>query len=445
MRRVVVTGLGIVSPIGTGIPHFWEKLLKGESGVQSLKAAAEAQPARWDKSEVDRILSLPSTIAANVTLINEGTSGLAFNPNQFLSNKEQQDISLPIKFGMSAAELALKDANWNPSNLTEKERTGVAVGSGIGCLSEIINTSRSFDSQGYRKVNPFFVPKILINMTAGHISIKHGFYGPNHSVSTACATGAHAIGDAYRMILADDADVMIAGGTESSIDSMTLAGFAKMRALATKYNDDPTKASRPFDMARNGFVLGEGAGIVILEELEHARKRGAKIYAEISGYGLSGDGYHITSPSAEGRGAILSMKRALKASFSNKTFDPSQIDYINAHATSTPIGDETELKAIAAVFGSSNRKPIAVSSIKGSIGHLLGAAGAVEAIATILAVHHDVIPPTINLQNPVTIEAGYVIDHVANKCREQKVNAALTNSFGFGGTNTSLLFTKYVK
>ncbi|MSO84650.1 MAG: beta-ketoacyl-[acyl-carrier-protein] synthase II [Rhodospirillales bacterium] len=415
-RRVVVTGLGIVSPLGVGVAKNWGDLLVGRSGIRSIQS--------FDTSD------LPAKIAGQVPR-GETASGL-FNPDDWIPPKDQRRMDDFIIYGLAAAVQAIRDSGWAPDNDEDRCRTGVLIGSGIGGLSEIARTSAVVEAGQARRVSPFFIPASLINLVSGHVSIRHGFKGPNHAVVTACSTGAHAIGDAARLILWDDADVMVAGGTEAAVCRVGMAGFCAARALATKFNDTPEKASRPWDKARDGFVMGDGAGIVVLEEYEHAKRRGAKIYAEVVGYGLSGDAHHITAPAPDGDGAQRCMKMALKRAEMN----PEDIDYVNAHGTSTPLGDEIEFNAVKRVFGDAAYK-ISMSSTKSSIGHLLGAAGAVEAIFSILAINHGIVPPTLNLDNP---SDGIDIDLVPHRAKERPVRAALSNSFGFGGTNASLVF-----
>lgn len=416
MRRVVVTGLGVVSPLGVGVAKNWGDLLAGRSGIGSIQS--------FDTSD------LPAKIAGQVPR-GETASGL-FNPDDWIPPKEQRRMDDFIIYGLAAAVQAIQDSGWKPDNDEARCRTGVLIGSGIGGLPEIARTSVVVEAGQARRVSPFFIPASLINLVSGHVSIRHGFKGPNHAVVTACSTGAHAIGDAARLIMWDDADVMVAGGTEAAVCRIGMAGFCAARALATKFNDTPEKASRPWDKDRDGFVMGDGAGIVVLEEYEHAKKRGAKIYAEVVGYGMSGDAHHITAPAPDGDGAQRCMKMALKRAQMN----PEDIDYVNAHGTSTPLGDEIELNAVKRVFGGAAYK-LSMSSTKSSIGHLLGAAGAVEAIYSILAIRDSVVPPTLNLDNP---SDGIDIDLVPHRPKERPVRAALSNSFGFGGTNASLVF-----
>ena len=417
MRRVVVTGIGIVSPLGVGVDHVWKRLIKGESGISSIQS--------FDVSD------LPAKIAGQVPRgdISSGN----FNPDEYVTPKDQKKMDDFIVMAMAAAHEAVADAGWEPKTDAERNSTGVMIGSGIGGLNVIYETSQILKDKGPRRVSPFFIPAALINLASGHVSIKHGFRGPNHSVVTACATGSHAIGDAARMIMLEDADVMVAGGAESTINRLGIAGFAASRALSTSFNDNPTAGSRPWDKDRDGFVMGEGAGIVILEEYEHAKARGAKIYAEVVGYGMSGDAHHITAPAEDGNGGFRAMQAALKRAKLN----PSDIDYINAHGTSTPLGDEIELGAVKRLFGD-HAYELTMSSTKSAIGHLLGAAGAVEAIFSILALRDQVAPPTLNLDNP---SEGCDIDLAPKQAKPRKIRNVLSNSFGFGGTNASLVFS----
>jgi 3-oxoacyl-[acyl-carrier-protein] synthase II len=416
-RRVVVTGLGLVTPLANGVEATWEKLIKGESGLGKI-----------DRFNTD---DLAAKVAGQVPL---GEGAGLFNAAEYLAPKEHKKVDTFILYGMGAAEQALADAGWKPEDEHSRERTGVLIGSGIGGLPEIERTAIIMHEQGPRRVSPFFIPASLINLASGQVSIKYGFKGPNHAVVTACSTGAHAIGDAARIIKDDDADVMVAGGAESALCRLGIAGFASARALSTAYNDRPTEASRPWDKGRDGFVMGEGSGILVLEEYEHAKKRGAKIYGEIVGYGLSGDAYHITAPEAEGKGGYRAMQMALKRS----GLTVNDIDYINAHGTSTPLGDEIELGAVKRLYGDAAYK-LSMSSTKSSIGHLLGAAGSVEAIFCLLAMRDGIVPPTLNLNDP---SDGCDIDLVPLKAKERKVNAVMSNSFGFGGTNASLVMKK---
>jgi 3-oxoacyl-[acyl-carrier-protein] synthase II len=414
MQRVVVTGLGLVTPLGCGVEPTWSRLLESRSGAR-----------RITEFEVD---DLACQIACFVPR-GDGSAG-TFNPDQWMEPKEQRKVDDFIIYAMAAAEQAMTDAGYEAKTPEQQERTGVLIGSGIGGLSGIADTALLLKEKGPRRVSPFFIPGRLINLASGYVSIRHGLKGPNHAVVTACSTGAHAIGDAARLIAYGDADVMVAGGAESPICRIAVAGFAACRALATTFNDQPTKASRPYDRDRDGFVMGEGAGIVVLESLEHAKARGARIYAEVIGYGLSGDAYHITAPAEDGDGAYRCMRAALKRA----GIAADEIDYVNAHGTST-MGDEIELGAVERVFANSAAK-LAVSSTKSSIGHLLGAAGSVEAIFSILAIRDNVAPPTLNLDNP---SVSTPIDLVPHKAKKREINTALSNSFGFGGTNASLV------
>jgi 3-oxoacyl-[acyl-carrier-protein] synthase II len=416
MRRVVVTGLGLVTPLGCGVKPSWERLIAGESGVGSIQS--------FDVSD------LPAKIGGIVPL--GETSAGKFNADDWVPPKEQRKMDQFIIFALAAADQAIADAGWKPQDDESRERTGVMIGSGIGGLQAIYDGSVTLKEKGPRRISPFFIPSALINLASGHTQIRHGFKGPNHSAVTACSTGAHAIGDAARLIALDDADVMVAGGAEAAICRLGIAGFAAARALSTNFNDTPERASRPWDKDRDGFVMGEGAGAVVLEEYEHARKRGATIYAEVVGYGLSGDAHHITAPPEDGNGGFRAMRAALKRAQLNV----EDIDYINAHGTSTPLGDEIELGAVKRLFGDAAYK-LSMSSTKSAIGHLLGAAGAVEAIFSILAIRNGVVPPTLNLENP---SEGCDIDLVPKQAKERKVRYALSNSFGFGGTNASLVF-----
>ena len=418
MRRVVVTGIGMVSPLAGNAEETWAGILAGRSGA-----------ARITNFEVS---DLPCQIACQVKR-GDGTNG-TWNPDAWMEPKEQRKVDDFIIYAVSAATQALADAQWAPKTAKDQNATGVLVGSGIGGLGGIYEASLILKERGPRRLSPFFVPGRLINLGSGHISILHGLKGPNHSVVTACSTGAHAIGDAGRLIMLGDADVMVAGGAESAVNRLGMAGFAACRALSTSFNDAPEKGSRPYDKDRDGFVMGEGAGCVVLEEYEHARARGAKIYGELIGYGLSGDAYHITAPSEDGDGAFRCMSAAIKRA----GVAPSEIDYINAHGTSTPLGDEIELGAVQRVIGDA-AKTISMSSTKSAIGHLLGAAGAVESIFSLLAIRDNVAPPTLNLDNP-SVET--VIDLVAHKPRHRRIDVALSNSFGFGGTNASVVFRR---
>jgi 3-oxoacyl-[acyl-carrier-protein] synthase II len=418
MRRVVVTGLGMVSPLGCGIEPTWKRILNGESGARKIET--------FDVSD------LPSQIACVVPR-GDG-SNASFNADQWMEPKDQRKVDDFIIFAMAAARQALDDANWHPASEEDKCATGTMIGSGIGGLSGIADTSILLKERGPRKVSPFFIPGRLINLASGYVSIEHGLKGPNHSVVTACSTGAHAIGDASRLIGLGDADVMVAGGTESPICRIGMAGFCAARALSTAFNDTPARASRPYDKNRDGFVMGEGAGVVVLEEFEHAKNRGARIYAEVVGYGLSGDAYHITSPSPDGDGGFRSMSAAMKRA----GISASDIDYINAHGTSTQVGDEIELGAVERLLGNAASR-VSMSSTKSCTGHLLGAAGAIEAIFSILAMRDHVAPPTINLEDP-SVETA--IDLVPLTSRKREINVVLSNSFGFGGTNASLILRR---
>ena len=415
MKRVVITGLGMVTPMACGVEPTWRRLLAGDSAIARVES--------FDVSD------LPCQIAAQVP---RGDAPGAFNPDDWMDPKERRRVDDFIIYGMSAATQALKDADWEPETYEEQIETGVLIGSGIGGLGGIYDASITLHEKGPRRISPFFIPGRLINLVSGQVSIAHNLKGPNHSVVTACSTGAHAIGDAGRIIALGDANVMVAGGAESAVNRLSLAGFSACRALSTSFNDRPKQASRPYDRDRDGFVMGEGAGCVVLEELEHARARGARIYAELVGYGLSGDAYHVTAPAPDGDGAFRSMSAALKRA----GMSADEIDYVNAHGTSTPVGDEIELRAVERLLGNSAGKTT-MSSTKSSIGHLLGAAGAVEAIFSILAIRDGVAPPTLNLDNPSVETAIDLAPHVA---RERPIRAALSNSFGFGGTNASLIF-----
>ncbi len=414
MRRVVVTGLGMVSPLGCGVEVTWNNILAGKNAA-----------ARVTSFEVEDIAA---KIACQIPR-GDGTNG-TFNPDDWMEPKEQRKVDDFIIYAMAAADQALDDANWHPQTQEDQCRTGTLIGSGIGGLQGIAETALVLHERGPRRVSPFFIPGRLINLASGQVSIKHQLKGPNHSVVTACSTGAHAIGDAARLIMLDDADVMVAGGTESPVCRISLAGFAACKALSTDYNDDPQRASRPYDRDRDGFVMGEGAGIVVLEEYEHAKARGAKIYAEIVGYGLSGDAFHITAPSEDGDGAYRCMSAALKRA----GLKAEDLDYINAHGTST-MADTIELGAAERLLGDAASK-VSMSSTKSAIGHLLGAAGSVEAIFSILAIRDQIAPPTLNLDNP---ERETAIDLVPHKPRKREIRTALSNSFGFGGTNASLI------
>jgi 3-oxoacyl-[acyl-carrier-protein] synthase II len=415
MRRVVITGLGLVTPLACGVEESWSRLLAGKSGAGPIT-----------RFKVD---DLPARIACDVPR-GDGSDG-TFNPDAWVDAKEQRRVDDFIVYGLTAAQQAVTDSGWEPKSEEERERTGVLIGSGIGGLDGIEQASILVHEKGPRKLSPFFIPGRLINLVSGYASIRFGYKGPNHAVVTACSTGAHAIGDAARLIALDDADVMLAGGAESAICRIGIAGFVACRALSTGFNDRPQQASRPYDKDRDGFVMGAGAGCVILEEYEHAKARGAKIYAEIKGYGLSGDAHHITAPAEDGNGGFRSMQMALKRA----GMAPADIDYINAHGTSTPLGDEIELRSVERLFGNATGK-VSMSSTKSSIGHLLGAAGAVEAIFCALAIRDQIAPPTINLDNP---SVATEIDLIPYRPKKMPIEAVMSNSFGFGGTNATLV------
>ena len=416
MRRVVVTGMGLVSPMGIGVEPSWERLVGGESGIGPIET--------FDVSD------LPCRIAAALPAGSREDG--RWDPDEWLPARERRKLDPFIIYGMVAADQAVADAGWEPEDEQGRNRTGVMIGSGIGGLQTIHDASLLLQERGPRRISPFFIPSALINLVSGQVSINYGFKGPNHSVGTACATAAHAIGDAARLIALDDADVMVAGGAEAAICRLGIAGFAASKALSTRFNDEPERASRPWDKARDGFVMGEGAGCVVLEEYGHAKARGARIYAEVAGYGLSGDAHHITAPAADGDGGYRAMEAALRRA----GLGPERIDYINAHGTSTPLGDEIELGAVKRLFGG-HAYELSMSSTKSAHGHLLGAAGAIEAIFTIKAVQCGVAPPTLNLEDP---SEGCDLDLVPGAAKERKIAYALSNSFGFGGTNTSLDF-----
>jgi 3-oxoacyl-[acyl-carrier-protein] synthase II len=418
MRRVVVTGLGLVTPLATGVEASWQRLIEGRSGAGRIT--------RFDASD------LPCQIACEVPR-GDGADG-TFNPEQWMDAKDIRRYDDFIIYAVAAAKQAMKDAGVELKTEEEKCRAGVLVGSGIGGLSNIADTTMLMEEKGPRRISPFFIPGSLINLASGLVSIEFGLKGPNHAVVTACSTGSHAIGDAARLIALDDADVMVAGGAESAICRIGIAGFIACKALATKFNDAPEKGSRPYDKDRDGFVMGEGAGIMVLEELEHAKARGARIYAEIVGYGMSGDAYHVTAPSSDGDGAFRCMSAALKRA----GLQAHEIDYVNAHGTSTPLGDEIELRAVERLMGN-RTADLTMSSTKSSIGHLLGAAGAVEAVFSVLAMRDNIAPPTINLDNP-SVETA--IDLVPQKAKHKEINTVLSNSFGFGGTNASLIMRR---
>jgi 3-oxoacyl-[acyl-carrier-protein] synthase II len=421
MRRVVVTGLGLVTPLGCGVDSNWSRLLAGESGLRAITG--------FDVSD------MPARVAGIIP--RGGGQAGDYNPDDWMEPKEQRKFDEFIVYAMAGATQALKDAGWQPRTSEEQVATGVLIGSGIGGLGGIYDATVTLNERGPRRISPFFIAGRLINLASGCVSINFGLKGPNHAVVTACSTGAHAIGDAGRLIALGDADVMVAGGTESPLNRLAIAGFAACRALSTGFNDTPTRASRPYDRDRDGFVMGEGAGIVVLEALEHARARGARIYAELVGYGLSGDAHHITSPPEDGDGAYRCMQMALKRA----GIGAADVDYVNAHGTSTPVGDEIELRAFERLVGDS-AGTISMSSTKSAIGHLLGAAGAVEAIYTILAMRDQIAPPTLNLDNPSVETALDLVPHAA---RRRRIDYALSNSFGFGGTNASLVFRRWAE
>jgi 3-oxoacyl-[acyl-carrier-protein] synthase II len=425
MRRVVVTGLGLVTPLGSGTEHSWKEILAGKSGGGNITAFDATDYACRVACEVPRI---------------DGRGGGgpdqpgSFDPDLIMSAKDRRRVDDFILYAIAAADEAVRDSGWAPEDEESRERTGVMIGAGIGGLGPIADTAIELYEKGPRRVSPFFIPSALINLASGQVSIRFGFKGPNHAVVTACASGAHAIGDASRMIKYGDADVMLAGGAESSVVPVGIAGFLACRALSTGFNDQPQKASRPYDKGRDGFVMGEGAGILVLEEYEHAKARGAKIYAEVVGYGMAGDAYHITAPAEDGSGGFRAMRAAIK----DAGIEAADLDYINAHGTSTPLGDEIELGAVERLLGNAARK-LTMSSTKSATGHLLGAAGAVEAAFVCLAIRDQIAPPTINLDDPsVTTE----IDLVPHKAKPMKIELAMSNSFGFGGTNASVVFKK---
>jgi 3-oxoacyl-[acyl-carrier-protein] synthase II len=420
LRRVVVTGMGMVTPLGCGVEATWQRLVSGESGARKI-----------DKFDVS---DLPAKIACQIPR-GDGSAG-TYNPDDWMEPKEQRKVDEFIVYAMCAARQALDHAGWKPSSREDQITTGVMIGSGIGGIEGIAETAIILRDKGPRRVSPFFIPGRLINLASGYVSIAFGLKGPNHAVVTACSTGAHAIGDAARLISLGDADVMVAGGTESPIGRLAMAGFAACRALSTSFNDEPTRASRPYDRDRDGFVMGEGAGVVVLEDFEHAKRRNAKIYAELIGYGLSGDAHHITAPADDGDGALRCMAAAIRRA----GISAAELDYINAHGTSTPLGDEIELNAVHRLVGNAAGR-ISMSSTKSSTGHLLGAAGAVEAIFSILALRDQIAPPTINLDNPSVDTA---IDLIPHHSKKRDIGVVLSNSFGFGGTNASLIFRRVV-
>ena len=418
MRRVVVTGMGIACPLGVGVEHVWKRLINAESGITAIQS--------WDTKD------LPSKIAGMVPAGTRATGGLDLA--EWIPIKDQKKMDRFTHLAMAAASEAVEDSGWVPKDEDERCATGVMIGSGIGGLGTIYDAAVMVSQGKGRRLSPFFIPQALINLASGHVSIKYGFKGPNHSVVTACATGVHAIGDAARLIALGDADVMVAGGAEGAVNELGMAGFCASRALSTEFNDRPTAASRPWDKDRDGFVMGEGSGVLVLEERDHAIARGAKIYGEVCGYGMSGDAFHITAP-AEGHDGAF---RAMKAAFRNGGLQPGDVQYINAHGTSTPLGDDLELQAVERFFGP-DAANVAMSSTKSATGHLLGAAGAIEAIFSLLAIRDSVLPPTLNLENP---SRESVIDRVPLTAQERRVDIALSNSFGFGGTNASILFKR---
>lgn len=435
MRRVVVTGLGAVTPLGIGVKRSWTNLLAGRSGVVSIRGRFGAV--------VGGTTEIPSQVAALVP-------GWEAEAGTWVSGAERAKMATFTQYAVAAAEEALRDAGWRPESEEERGMAGVCIGSGIGSLDDVYNAALSYAAGGYKKVPPIFIPRLLINLAAGHVSMRYGFLGPNHAVSTACTTGAHSIGDAARFIQHGDANIMLAGGSESCIHPLALSGFSRVKSLVTAWNHDPPSASRPFDRDRAGFVIGEGAGIVVLEELEHAMRRGAKVYAEVRGYGVSADAHHITAPPASGRGALMAMRKGLRQA----GVRPGDVDYVNAHATGTVLGDAAENRAVRELMlgeeGWGSAREVCVSSTKGATGHLLGAAGAVEAIFTILAVHEDILPPTLNLARPgnpgedpdAEVSSEFDCNYVPNVAQRKTVNVAISNSFGFGGTNASLCFSK---
>ena len=416
MRRVVVTGMGIVCPLGLGVEQVWRRLIEGQSGITAIQNFNTAD--------------LSCKVAGQVPTGSRAEGGLDIN--EWIPTKDQKKMDRFIHLGLVAATEAMEDSGWKPETEEDRCASGVMIGSGIGGLQTIYEASQLVGAGKARRLSPFFIPSSLANLVSGHVSIKYGLKGPNHCVVTACATGVHAIGDAARLIMLGDADVMVAGGAEATVCELGIAGFCASRALSTGFNDDPTAASRPWDKDRDGFVMGEGAGMVVLEEYEHARRRGAKIYAEVSGYGLSGDAYHITAPAEHHEGAFRAMQAALRRG----GIAPEDIQYVNAHGTSTPLGDDLELEAVERLFGDAAGK-VAMSSTKSATGHLLGAAGAVEAVFSILAIRDGVAPPTLNLEAP---SRESLIDRVAKTAQERRIKVALSNSFGFGGTNASILF-----
>ncbi|KAL2271772.1 hypothetical protein VTJ83DRAFT_1143 [Remersonia thermophila] len=442
MRRVVVTGLGAVTPLGVGVRRTWQRLLAGESGIVSVadRGNDPAEQAQWRSltSTVAGIVPAAATPAARGQPSQRSVDKGLWNAADWLDPADQRRMSTFTQYAVAAADMALRDAGWKPSLPEDQEMTGVCLGSGIGNLHDIYATSLAFDQGGYKKVSPLFVPKILINLAAGHIAMRHGLRGPNHAATTACTTGAHSVGDAARFIAFGDADVMVAGGSESCIHPLAFAGFGRSRSLSTAFHHDPAASCRPFDADRDGFVIAEGAAVLVLEELEHARRRGARILAELRGYGCSGDAHHPTAPREDGSGALSAMRKALRQA----RLRPRDVDYINAHATGTAVGDKAEAAAIRALMlgedGVDQESRVTVSSTKGAVGHLLGAAGAIEAMFAVLAVSENAIPPTLNLYKP---DVGASFNFVPREAQEKKVRVAVSNSFGFGGTNASLVFS----
>ncbi len=418
MRRVVVTGMGIACPLGVGVAHVWKRLVEGQSGIAGIQS--------FDTAD------LPTKIAGQVPPGSRQTGGLDLS--EWIPVKDQKKMDRFIHLAMAAASEAVEDSGWVPETDEDRCATGVMIGSGIGGLHTIYEAAVLVSAGKARRISPFFIPASLINLASGNVSIKYGFKGPNHSIVTACATGVHAVGDASRLIMLGDAEVMVAGGAEAAVNPLGIAGFCASRALSTAFNDDPVRASRPWDQDRDGFVMGEGAGVLVLEELEHAKARGARIYAEVCGYGMSGDAHHITAPADGHEGAYRAMRAALK----NGGVQPADIQYVNAHGTSTPLGDDLELEAVERLFGDSASK-VAMSSTKSATGHLLGAAGAIESIFSILAIRDNVAPPTLNLDSPSRVSA---IDRVAKEAQQRPIEVVLSNSFGFGGTNASILFRR---
>ncbi|PIZ34037.1 MAG: beta-ketoacyl-[acyl-carrier-protein] synthase II [Alphaproteobacteria bacterium CG_4_10_14_0_8_um_filter_37_21] len=423
MKRVVVTGLGLVSPLANGVHNSWERLISGQSGIAKLEGFDT------DDLAVQIGGQVPTKIDDSID-----EHSVFFNPNAYIEKREQKMMDKFCHFAMGAAHQAIQDSGWQAKTEYEQERTGVLIGSGIGGLETIYDTSVKMHERGPKRVSPYFIVSILSNMPSGHVAIKYGFKGPNHSCVSACATSTHAIGDAARIIMMGEADVMVTGGAEAALNRLGLAGFSACKALAHSYNDNPERASRPWDKHREGFVMGEGSGVLVLEEYEHAKKRGAKIYAEFVGYGMSGDAFHYTAPPEDGNGAHRAMKNALKFA----KLKPESVDYINAHGTSTPLGDRAEVNAAKATFGDHAYK-LTMSSTKSATGHLLGGAGGIEAVFSILSMLHGIIPPTLNLDNP---DDGFDLNFAALKAQEKKIDIAMSNSFGFGGTNASLIFKK---